>query len=138
MPELLLPGAGWSAGCSGYAPACASVAVACHLRAATGITMTDSDILKLHRLAGGESGAGIASVLKAMAENWPVLGHGRVRLLRYFRTDEQFLVAGLVVGLRLGHDGHAVLSCPGGMISWGRFMPWDGEPDEAWCIEWGM
>lgn len=139
-PELLLlhPGSGWPTGCNEVAPTCASTAVACHLQAATGFTMSDADILRLHKLAGGEAGAGISDVLEAMGENWARFSHGRVRLLSFFRTDEQFLLAGLVVGISLGHEGHAVLSCPGGMISWGQYLPWQGEPKEAWALEWGL
>ena len=135
--ELFRPGSNWPSACNEYAPTCASVAVACHLQAATGIGMLDADILKLHAMAGGESGATIGNVLEALAEHGSELNHGWVRLVSFFRTDEQFLTAGLVVGVTLGHTGHAVLSAPGGMISWGQFMPWQGEPEEAWCLEWG-
>jgi hypothetical protein len=139
-PELLQahPGAQWPVGCNDTDPTCAAVAVACHLQAVTGFTMSNKDILKLHRLAGGETGATISDVLEAMQEHWASFSKGRVRLLSFFQTDEQFIVAGLVVGVQLGHEGHAVLSCPGGMITWGRYLPWAGEPREAWAIEWGL
>jgi len=136
--ELILPGSTWPTGCNDFAPTCASVAVACHLLAATGFAMADEEILKLHKLAGGDSGASISSVLEAISEHWAVFSHGRIRLLSYFQADEQFILAGMVVGVQLPHAGHAVLSVPGGMISWGQYLPWDGEPDEAWALEWGL
>lgn len=137
-PELVLPGSAWPVGCNDTIPTCASVAVACHLQAATGFTMTDEEILKLHKLAAGSSGASIEDVLEAMSCHWATFGHGRIRLLSFFQTDESFLLAGLVVGIALPHAGHAVLSAPGGMISWGQYVPWQGEPEEAWALEWGL
>jgi hypothetical protein len=140
-PLLLAPGSGWPTGCNDTDPTCAAVAVACHLQAATGFTLTDEEILKLHKLAGGgaPSGVRISDVLEAMTgQGWRAWSPcGRFRLLSFFQTDEQLLVAGLVVGVTLGHEGHAVLSAPGGMISWGQYLPWDGEPEEAWALEWG-
>jgi hypothetical protein len=137
-PELVLPGSMWPTGCNDTVPTCASVAVACHLQAATGFTMSDEEILKLHKLAGGDSGVCISDVLEVMSAHWGIVGHGRVRLMSFFQADESFLLAGLVVGIKLPHAGHAVLSAPGGMISWGQFMPWQGEPEEAWALEWGL
>jgi len=141
MPEeVVLPGADWPLGCNDVAPTCSAVAVAAHLRAATGRTMRETDILALHQIAGGESGASIESVLECLRSKPYVFATalGGMRLRHFFRTDDQCIVAGLVVGIRLGHEGHAVVSAPGGMISWGRFMPWDGEPEEAWALEWGI
>jgi len=141
MPEeisLASPGATWPMGCNEVAPTCASVAVACHLLAATGFVMTDEDILKLHEMSGGDDGASISDVLEVVSQQWLSFAQRRVRLLTFFQTDETFLLSGLVVGVKLPHAGHAVLSCPGGMISWGRFMEWQGEPQEAWALEWGM
>jgi hypothetical protein len=136
---LALPGLTWPMGCNDTVPTCASVAVVCHLQAATGLVMTDEQILRLHEKAGGWSGASIESVLEVLRDDWgPVSRFCSVRLLSFFQTDEQCLLAGLVVGVRLPHAGHAVLSAPGGMISWGRYMAWDGEPDEAWALEWGV
>ena len=137
-PLLVRPGSAWPTGCNDVVPTCAATAVACHLQAATGITMSDEDIVKLHELAGGATGATISNVLEAMSAHWSCFGHDRIRLLSYFRADEQFILAGMVVGLQFSHAGHAVLSVPGGMISWGQLMPWAGEPDEAWCLEWGL
>jgi hypothetical protein len=139
MPtELVVPGTRtWPLGCNDEVPTCAAVAVACHMQAATGVSMTDAEILKLHQLAGGDNGARIADVLEVIRTSWFGFGNGRVKLLHFFPTDEQCLIAGLVVGVRLPHAGHAVLSAPGGMISWGQYMPWDGEPEEAWALEWG-
>lgn len=137
--ELVLPGSSWPTGCNDIAPTCAAVAVACHLQASIGITMTDREILLLHEMAGGETGATIESVLEVMhGRNGRVLRLNGTRLRTFFRADEQFLLAGLVVGVKLGHEGHAVLAAPGGMISWGRFIPWDGDPVEAWALCWDV
>jgi hypothetical protein len=136
-PEELALGPEWVTGCNDVAPTCASVAVAAHLQAATGFILSDEEILKMHELAGGERGASIENVLEVVKNNWIQFSRGRVRLLSFFQTDEQFLLSGLVVGVRLPHAGHAVLSVPGGMISWGRRMAWQGEPEEAWALEWG-
>jgi len=142
MPEelLLYPGSLWPLGCNDVVPTCAAVAVACHMQAATGITLSDKEILHLHELSGGGDGDGvcISDVLEVIKANWLAFGRGRTKLLSFFPTDEDCLVAGLVVGIRLPHAGHAVVSVPGGMISWGRRMAWDGVPEEAWCLEWGM
>ena len=142
-PEPLLlvhPEPLWPTGCNDISPTCASTAVACHLKAVTGLVLPDTEILRLHELAGGGPGTSISDVLEAASLNWLKIGASgaRVRVQAFFRADEEFLLAGMVVGIALGHEGHAVLACPGGMISWGQFMPWEGEPDEAWCLEWGL
>lgn len=134
---LVLPGSQWPLGCNDIAPTCAATAVACHLQAATGVTLTSREIMRLHRLAGGGPGTSISDALEAMRVHSGDFSDGQIRLRSFLRTDEQLIVAGLIVGLKLGHEGHAVVSVPGGMISWGQFMPWDGEPDEAWACEWG-
>ncbi len=133
---LALPGSHWPTGCNDIEPTCAAVAVACHLQAVSGFTMTDEEILRLHQLAGGSTGVSIGDVLEAMTAHCFSLDWGRYRLLSFFQADEQFLLAGLVVGVALGHEGHAVLAAPNGMISWGQFLPWAGEPREAWALNW--
>lgn len=137
-PEPLLARPEWPVGCNDLYPTCASAAVACHLRAATGLVIPDGEILRLHKLAGGPSGATISDVLEAARGSWLKVGANgaRVRLQSFFQADETFLLAGMIVGVTLGHEGHAVLAVPGGMISWGQFMPWKGEPEEAWALEW--
>jgi len=135
---LVLPGSSWPMGCNDAAPTCAAVAVGCCLQAATGLAVTDAEILKLHKMAGGDNGATIESTLEAARAHWGVFGHGKMRLMSFFRADESLIIAGMVVGVTLGHQGHAVLATPGGMISWGREMAWDGEPEECWCLEWGV
>ncbi len=138
-PEsLLLPGSTWPLGCNDLVPTCVSAAVACHLQAAMNITLTNEEILRLHQLAGGDSGANISDMLEMMHQHWFRFSRGQVRLVSFLQVDEDFLLAGLVVGIKLGHEGHAVLAVPGGMISWGQFLPWQGEPDEAWCLEWSQ
>jgi hypothetical protein len=139
-PEPLLVRPEWPVGCNDVAPTCASAAVACHLQAATGLVIPDEEILRLHGLAAGPSGASIGDVLEAARDSWFKLSvnGARVRLVSFFQVDETFLLAGMIVGITLGHEGHAVLTVPNGMISWGQFMPWQGEPDEAWALEWAV
>lgn len=136
-PQELLewPVSRWPTGCNDIAPTCAAVAVASHLCYATGIAVPELSILQLHAMAGGDSGATIEGVLEAAREHWDIFG---VRLLSFFRADEQLLMSGLVVGTDLGHARHTVLSVPDGMISWGQYLPWDGVPEEAWALEWGF
>ncbi len=129
-----MPGTGWL--CNGPAPACAAVAVANSLLSVTGICMTGEEIELLHALAGGDDGACIEDVLAAASEHWHLLGNGTARLQAYVPADLGVFVTGLVVGIALPHAGHTVLTVPGGMISWGRLLPYDGEPEEAWALEW--
>lgn len=119
-------------------PTCSALAVASHLQAALGIAMTDNDIWVLHTLAGGDvsTGTSIESVLEAAGTYWLKQDGQQARLRSFCQADENVLVSGLVVGLSLPHDGHAVLTQPGGMVSWGRLMPLAGEPEEAWALEW--
>jgi len=135
-PEVSLPG--WSLGCNDVAPSCAAAAVANHMLASTGLTMTEGEIRMLHKLAGGDEGAMISDVLEALRANWKSFCQGRARLVSFTPTDEDVLVAGLVVGISLPHARHAVLSHPFGMVTWGQVMPWAGEPYEAWALEWAM
>ena len=132
--ELVIPGTGWL--CNGPAPSCAAIAVANSLLSATGICTTREEIELLHALAGGDNGAVIEDVLAAASEHGHLLGHGKARLQAYVPADLSVIVAGLVVGIALPHAGHTVLTVLGGMISWGLLLPFDGEPQEAWALEW--
>ena len=127
---------GWSMGCNDAGPTCASAAVANHLLASTGLEMTEQEIALLHMLAGGHDGADIPSVLEVLLARPALVAGARGGLARFFQADEQALVPGLVVVTDLGHARHAVLSHPGGMVSWGGIRPWEGSPLEAWAIEW--
>jgi hypothetical protein len=130
-----LPGWSWLMACNDYAPTCAAAAVANHLLAVTGFAMADDDILRLHAMAGGDDGADIPAVLEVM-RGFDYALFSRTRLARFTRTDEDVIVSGLIVGVRLGHAGHAVVSTPRGMVSWGREMPFAGVVEEAWDLEW--
>lgn len=127
----------WNMGCNDVFPTCAAAAVANHLLACTGLLMKDEDILALHKLAGGDAGADIATVLECMQSHRSAFGEGsKAYLANFTRTDEDCIVAGLVVGISLPHGGHAVLSHPRGMVSWGRVLPFAGIPQEAWALDW--
>jgi hypothetical protein len=130
----LLPG--WSMGCNDWGPTCASAAVANHLLAATGLVMTEQQVMLAHMLAGGDDGADIPAVLEALTAHPALLAGGLGAVARFWRADEQLIVPGLVAVIALPHARHAVLSHPDGMVSWGGVRPWTGEPLEAWAIEW--
>lgn len=127
----------WNMGCNDVYPTCAAAAVANHLLASTGLMMNEDDILSLHKMAGGDTGADIASVLECIQSHRSCFGQAsRAYLATFTRTDEDCIVAGLVVGISLPHGGHAVLSHPRGMVSWGRVLPFAGIPEEAWALDW--
>ncbi len=141
-PEILdtLPGF-WLGGCNIESPVCPAVAIANSLLACTGIAVSDSDIMRWHREAGGqEDGAVIANVLETLYCRWIREGSNspEARLIRFCRTDENMIIIGSVLGLRLPHDGHAVLAHPRGMVSWGRVLPFEGIVEEAWALEWEL
>lgn len=118
----------WLPGGNDALPSCAAAAVANHRLAATGLAMTEDEILALHRLAGGEDGASVGDILEAMAADG---------LLAWFwRADPDVIVPGLIVVTGFPRARHAVVACPGAMISWGRVLPWAGEPEEAWALGW--
>jgi hypothetical protein len=132
-----LPGWSWLMACNDVAPTCAAAAVANHLLAYTGLRMTDEDIMSLHNMAGGDDGASIEAVLETIQSHRSCFGAASKAYLSTFtRTDSDVIVAGLVVGVRLQHAGHAVVSTSRGMVSWGRVMPFEGTPEEAWALEW--
>ena len=122
----------WMPGCINERPVCYATAIANHLLAATGITATDRDILKLHELAGGDDGALIALALEAAR----VHGLAGVKLKGAVPCEQIF--PGMVVGVATRRGYHAVLAHPYGMISWGLLMPRTGEPQEAWALEWDL
>src|SRR6266567_1509518 len=135
-PAEAVPGSLWTLGCNDVAPTCAAAAVANHLLWRTGRAMTDREVAWLHRAAGGDSGAAIADVLEYLRDSVMPLESGSVKLGSFCRTDEEVIVAGLIVGVKLPHARHAVVSVPGGMVSWGQVLPWAvGEPEEAWALE---
>jgi hypothetical protein len=87
-------------------------------------------------MAGGDD-ATIESVLETIQSTRSAFGEARkAYLTRFTRTDHNVIVSGLIVGVRLGHAGHAVVSTSRGMVSWGRVMPFAGIPEEAWALEW--
>lgn len=137
-PKLVSPRdlPGWSLGCNDWGPTCASAAVANHLLAHTGLAMTEQEVMLLHMLAGGDAGADIPSVLEALLSRPALAAGGRAGVTSFFRADEDLAVPGLIVVTALAHGRHAVLSHPLGMVSWGRVLPWEGEPLEAWAVEW--
>jgi hypothetical protein len=132
-----LPG-WWLPGCNDVAPTCAATAVANHLLASTGLAMSEDQVMALHALAGGtgEDAVAIADVLEAIQGRRMGAGNGSARLHAFTPVDTSVILTGLVVAVSLPHARHAVLSHPQGMVSWGQVLPWDGEPEEAWALEW--
>ena len=120
----------WLPGCINEQPVCYAVAIANHLLAATGIAASDTDILALHKLAGGDEGATISLALEAAGAH----GLAGVKLAAFEPGDEIFPC--MVVGVQTRRGYHAALSHPYGLISWGLLMPRFGEPEEAWTLDW--
>jgi hypothetical protein len=121
----------WLPGCDEERPVCAVTAVANHLLAATGIIAADDEMLELHGLAGGDSGATIEDILDAAV----TCGLAGRRLARFGMADRAS--PGTVAGLRMTGGFHAVLAAPAGMmISWGMVLPRLGDPEEAWWLDW--
>ena len=119
-------------------PTCSAVAVASHLTYATGIVLSDNAIWRLHKQAGGseDGSVSIEAILQVASSYWGSGFMRQAKLRNFCRADLNVLVSGLVVGISLPHDGHAVLTQPDGIVSWGRLMPPFGEPGEAWALEW--
>ena len=121
----------WLPGCDEELPVCAVTAVANHLLAATGIIAADDEMLELHLLAGGDSGATIDDILDAAV----TCGLAGRHLARFGMADRTS--PGTVAGLRMAAGYHAVLVAPAGMmISWGMVLPQLGDPEEAWYLDW--
>ena len=121
----------WLPGCDDELPVCAVTAVANHLLAATGAIATDADMLALHELAGGDSGATIENVLDAAA----TCGLAGRHLTRFGVADRAS--PGTIAGLRMAGGYHAVLVAPAGMvISWGMVLPQTGNPEESYWLDW--
>lgn len=127
----------WLGACDTEYPACPVIAVANHLLAATGIAMTEKEILALYQLAdGSDDGVVISHLLETIHGHTLEFSGGSVRLAGFCQVDENLILNGYIVGLRLPHVGHAVVAHPGGMVSWGQVMPWEGVAEEAWAVEW--
>jgi len=118
---------------------CAAEALAASLRLAGG-AVSDSDVLALFWLAGGDADEGvpIAAALEAVSE----FGLAGVRPLKFSPADLEEVPDGrrLILGLDLPGP-HAVCAGPdGAWWSWGE--PYDpaGFPDavieEAWAVTW--
>lgn len=122
----------WLPGCDEERPVCAVTAVANHLLAVTGIIAGDDDMLGLHELAGGDSGATIEDILDAAMH----CGLAGRRLARFGAADRA--CPGTVTGLAMTGGGyHAVLVAPAGMmVSWGMVLPQVGSPAESWWLDW--
>jgi hypothetical protein len=110
-------------------PVCAAVAAAASLQAWTGLIASPAEIWELYRRAGE---ATIAATLEAVAG----YGLAGASLESFREIDPCCLAPGLVYGIQLAAGYHAVLSAPGGMLSWGSVIPLAGEPEEAWLLEW--
>ena len=117
-------------------PVCAASAVSESLFAMTGLVLTDTEILSLADTAGSCS---ISDMLELAYSAGSGFGPG-ARLISFRRCDEGLIVPGLVCGLTLPGSGlyHAVLSHPGGMLSWGEVQSWLAAPEESWYLEWEL
>jgi hypothetical protein len=112
-----------------WLPACGPVALAEHLAAYTGALASQLDILALWETTGACT---LGDLLEA-AREYGLAGN---RLAYFERCDHDLVVPGLVYGVQLDRGYHAALCAPGGMISWCRYVPREGTPEEAWHLEW--
>lgn len=111
-------------------PVCGAVAVAASLQAWTGLMIADGEIWDLFRRAGE---APIAQVLETAQE----YGLAGWRLASFEPADPGIFHPALLYGVQLAHGYHAVVAAAsGGLLSWGLEIPLQGEPSEAWMLEW--
>jgi hypothetical protein len=133
---------------------CAAEALAASLRL-SGLSVSDADVLALHRLSGADDEAGgtILAALEAASE-FTMAGYRPVfeevmppdRLRRLLHAvpepnlSSRVTGAGLVLGVDLPGP-HTVLATPDGWWSWGELhcpceFP-DAVIEEAWAVTWG-
>lgn len=110
-------------------PACAAVAVAATLWCQTGTELEAAEIWSLYRLAGSTT---LAGVIEAAAST----GLAGYRIASWTPWDPDIMLDGLIYGIAIEEGYHAVLTVPGGMLSWDTVLPLAGTPQEAWLIEW--
>jgi hypothetical protein len=110
-------------------PVCGPLAIAEHLAAYTGALASQLDILALWETTGACT---LGDLLEAAREH----GLGGERLAYFERCDPDLGTDGLLYGVQLDRGYHAALAAPGGMISWCRYVPREGTPEEAWHLEW--
>jgi hypothetical protein len=112
-------------------PVCAAVAVAASLEYQTGILVSADDIWRLHLRSSGSTA--LADLLGLVAVEG-LAGH---RLESFHPWDPGVRLDGLIYGVQLpGLGYHAVVTVPGGMLSWDTVLPLRGEPEEAWMALW--
>jgi hypothetical protein len=112
-------------------PVCAAVAVAASLEYQTGILVSADDIWRLHLKSSGSTA--LADLLGLVAVEG-LAGH---RLESFHPWDPGVRLDGLIYGVQLpGLGYHAVVTVPGGMLSWDTVLPLRGEPEEAWMALW--
>ena len=112
-------------------PVCAAVAIAASCEYQTGAAVEPAEIWSLHKLAGRTN---LAGVIEAAAGTG-MAGH---RIASWAPWDPDVPLDGLVYGVRIEEGYHAVLTVPGGMLSWDTVIARTGTPEEAWLIEWAI
>lgn len=112
-------------------PVCAAVAIAASLQWQTGTEAEPAEIWSLYKLAGS---ATLGGVIEAAASTG-LAGH---QIGYWAPWDPDIMLDGLVYGVTIEEGYHAVLTVPGGMLSWDTTLPRRGEPAEAWIIEWAL
>jgi hypothetical protein len=116
---------------------CAAEALAASLRL-SGLSVSDADVLALHRLSGADDEAGgtILAALEAASE----FGLAGVRLASFMPAAiYETKLQKFVVGVDLPGP-HTVLAAPDGWWSWGELHDPAAWPDavieEAWAVSW--
>ena len=117
---------------------CAAEALAASLRL-PGLSVSDADVLALHRLSGAddETGAPILATLEA-ASGFGLAGLRLASFAPAAISETKF--QGFILGVDLPGP-HTVLATPDGWWSWGElWCPWCDFPDavieEAWVVSW--
>jgi hypothetical protein len=108
---------------------CGPAALAEHLLAFTGAWVTDSEIISLAKDSAGGSLGDLLELARSGS-------FGGRTLAGFRRADPGRAVPGLLYGLETENGYHAVLALPSGVLSWGTAMPWPGQPEEAWYLDW--
>lgn len=112
-------------------PVCAAVAIAASCEYQTGAFVEPAEIWRLYKLAGA---ATLGGVIEAAAAT----GMAGYRIASWQPWDPDVMLDGLVYGVAIEEGYHAVLTVPGGMLSWDTIVPRRGDPAEAWIIEWAL
>lgn len=123
------PGHWITAGNDEGAPNCASVAIANHLLAATGIRLAEEEVTRFSAWHDGDLWQALC--VMRLCQPW------RDRAVLTTARDAEALAAGQVWGVTVPEGPHAVASSGEALIvSWGGEVPFTGQVEEAYELAW--